>query len=66
MIKKNYELLKSGYIWSIKDLNRDGSLEIMTSWISRISYDIWSDGGRSPLMYLWIVSWNDAGRNNSE
>ncbi|NUM62651.1 MAG: hypothetical protein HUU44_10975, partial [Ignavibacteriaceae bacterium] len=58
MIKKNYELLKSGYIWSIKDLNRDGSLEIMTSWISRISYDIWSDGGRSPLMYLWIVSWN--------
>ncbi|HSD62691.1 MAG TPA: hypothetical protein VLB50_02800 [Ignavibacteriaceae bacterium] len=58
LIRKNYEPLKSGYIWSIKDMNRDGTLEIMSIWISRASYDIWPDGGKSPLMYLWIISWN--------
>ena len=48
----------AGYIWSIKDINNDGDVEIMTTWISRNSYDLWPNGGRSPFMFLYIISWD--------
>jgi hypothetical protein len=37
-------------IWTIKDINRDGKVEILTTWISLSS-------GTNPPMYLWIFSW---------
>jgi hypothetical protein len=51
-------MIQPGYIWSIKDINRDGKVEIMTTWISMNSYDIWSNGARSPFMFLYIVGWD--------
>jgi len=57
VINEDLELF-ANYIWSIKDLNGDGKVDIMSTWTSRNSYDIWSDGSRSPLMYLWIISWD--------
>ncbi|HCV44128.1 MAG TPA: hypothetical protein DGH68_11640 [Bacteroidetes bacterium] len=45
-------LLSSGYIWIVKDINRDGKVEILTNWLAGMS---------SPrLSNLWIVSWDGA------
>jgi hypothetical protein len=38
-------------IWTIKDINKDGKVEILTTWISLSS-------GTNPPMYLWIFSWD--------
>lgn len=55
-IKNN---VKNGFIWSIKDINRDGKVDIMTTWVSTDSWDILSNsGGVSPYVFLWILSWD--------
>jgi hypothetical protein len=38
-------------IWTIKDINRDGKVEILTTWMSLSS-------GSNPPMFLWIFSWD--------
>jgi hypothetical protein len=38
-------------IWVIKDINRDGRVDILTTWIS-------GSMGANPPMYLWIFSWD--------
>ncbi|HSD63148.1 MAG TPA: hypothetical protein VLB50_05090 [Ignavibacteriaceae bacterium] len=57
LIKENLALI-GDYVWSVKDINGDGNVDIMTTWTSRNSYNIWSDGSTSKLMYLWIISWD--------
>jgi hypothetical protein len=38
-------------IWTVKDINRDGKVDILTTWMSLSS-------GSNPPMFLWIFSWD--------
>ena len=41
--------LRTHWIWSIKDINKDGNVEILTTWLSGVS---------EAQIPLWIISWN--------
>ncbi len=43
--------IEANTIWAIKDINKDGKTEILTTWISLSS-------GSNPPQYLWIISWD--------